>query len=98
MSVAAPLFSVITPVYNPPPRFLRAAIRSVQAQTFGAWELILVDDHSSDPEIPPILEQAAQADARIKLIRRPENGGISAASNDAIAAASGEFVAPARPR
>ncbi len=60
MSVTAPLFSVITPVYNPPPRFLRAAIGSVRAQTFRAWELILVDDHSPDPEILPILEEAAQ--------------------------------------
>lgn len=91
--MAAPLFSIITPVYNPPPRFLRAAIRSVQAQAFGAWELILVDDHSSDPEILPILEASARSDPRIKLIERTDNGGISAASNDAVAAASGEFIA-----
>ena len=93
MSVAVPLFSVITPVYNPPPRFLRAAIRSVQTQTFDAWELILVDDRSSDPEILLILEEAARSDPRIKVITRSENGGISAASNDAIGAATGEFVA-----
>jgi glycosyltransferase involved in cell wall biosynthesis len=92
MSVA-PLFSVITPVYNPPPRFLRAAIRSVQAQTFHDWELILVDDLSPDPEILPILEEAAQSDPRIRVIARAENGGISVASNDAVAAAGGEFIA-----
>ena len=92
MSVA-PLFSVITPVYNPPPRFLRAAIRSVQAQTFDDWELILVDDRSPDSEIVPILEKAARSDPRIKVITRVENGGISAASNDAIAVAAGEFIA-----
>jgi len=93
MNVAVPLFSVITPVYNPPPRFLRAAIRSVQAQTFGDWELILVDDRSPDPGIIPILEEAARSDPRIKVIKRAENGGISAASNDAIAEATGEFLA-----
>ena len=93
MSAAVPLFSVVTPVYNPPPRFLRAAIRSVQGQTFRDWELILVDDHSADPEILPILEEAAQADPRITVIARAENGGISAASNDALAAAAGEFIA-----
>ncbi len=92
MSVA-PLFSVITPVYNPPPRFLRAAIRSVQAQTFQDWELILVDDRSPDPDILPILEEAARSDGRIRVLRRGENGGISAASNDAVAAASGQFIA-----
>jgi glycosyltransferase involved in cell wall biosynthesis len=91
--VAAPLFSVITPVYNPPQRFLCAAIRSVKAQTFDDWELILVDDGSTDPEVLPILEDAVQSDSRIKLIRRSENGGIAAASNDAVAAATGEFVA-----
>jgi glycosyltransferase involved in cell wall biosynthesis len=90
---AAPLFSVVTPVYNPPPRFLRAAIRSVQAQTFSDWELILVDDRSPDPDILPILEEAAESDPRIKVIERVENGGISAASNDAVAAASGQFIA-----
>ncbi len=91
--MADPQFSVVTPVYNPPPRFLRAAIRSVQAQTFGAWELILVDDHSSDPEVLPILDASARADPRIRVIKRSENGGISAASNDAVAAATGEFIA-----
>jgi GT2 family glycosyltransferase len=92
-SVAEPLFSIITPVYDPPPRFLRAAIRSAQGQTFGAWELILVDDHSSNPEILQILEASAQSDPRIRVIKRSENGGISAASNDAVAAAKGEFIA-----
>lgn len=91
--MAEPQFSIITPVYNPPARFLRAAIRSVQTQTFGAWELILVDDHSSDPEILATLEASEQADPRIKVIKRPQNGGISAASNDAVAAARGEFIA-----
>lgn len=91
--MAEPLFSIITPVYNPPPRFLRAAIRSVRAQTFDAWELILVDDQSSDPEVVPIIEEATLSDPRIKVIKRVENGGISAASNDAVAAAKGEFIA-----
>lgn len=91
--MAGPQFSIITPVYNPPARSLRAAIRSVQAQTFGAWELILVDDHSSDPEILPILEAAARSDTRIQVIKRAENGGISAASNDGVGAAKGEFIA-----
>jgi GT2 family glycosyltransferase len=93
VSVAEPQFSIITPVYNPPPRSLRAAIRSVQVQSFSAWELILVDDHSSDPEILPILEASEQSDPRIRVIKRTENGGISAASNDAVSAAKGEFIA-----
>lgn len=92
MRGTSPLFSVVLPVYDPPLRFLRAAIRSVQAQTFGDWELILVDDHSPSPEIVPLLEGVAARDPRIKLVKRAENGGISVASNDAVAAASGEFI------
>ena len=44
-----PFFSVITPVYNPPAEILRSTIESVRRQRFKNWELILVDDHSSEP-------------------------------------------------
>ena len=84
-------FSVLTPVYEPPIDALRAAIASVREQTFGDWELVLVDDCSPSPEVREVL-QAAASDPRITVIERDSNGGIVAASNDAIAAATGEFL------
>jgi O-antigen biosynthesis protein len=89
---APPLFSVITPVFDPPPYALRAAIRSVRRQRWPDWELILVDDGSTSPLVRRILRRARAADRRIRLIERPTNGGIAAASNDGIDIAAGEFV------
>ncbi|MBM0125563.1 glycosyltransferase family 2 protein [Pimelobacter simplex] len=90
---AAPLFSVVTPVYDPPPAVLVAAVESVLAQTFRDWELILVDDASTDPEVRRTLREQAARDPRVKLVERPTNGHIVAASNDGVAAAAGTFVA-----
>ncbi len=88
-----PRFSVVVPVYDPPAAVLQAMLASVRAQTFGDWELCLVDDRSTQPHVRPILDRAAAADPRIHVAHRAENGGIVAASNDALAMARGEFVA-----
>jgi glycosyltransferase involved in cell wall biosynthesis len=86
-------FSIVTPVYDPPADVLRSMLRSVTAQSCADWELCLVDDCSSEPFVREILVRAARADRRIRVCRRETNGGIVAASNDALAMASGEFVA-----
>jgi GT2 family glycosyltransferase len=88
-----PFFSIVTPMFNTPPDVLAAMLASVRAQSFDDWELCLVDDCSSEPHVGEMLEQAQREDARIKVGRRAENGGIVAASNDALAIAEGEFVA-----
>jgi len=88
-----PRFSLITPVYDTPAGVLRAMLASVRAQSFGDWELCLVDDCSPAAHVGEILAAAQRKDARIKVRRRPENGGIVAASNDALTMASGEFLA-----
>lgn len=88
-----PLFTIVTPVYNPPVEVLDATIASVLAQEFGRWELILVDDCSPDPRVLELLNRRAAEDPRIKVIARETNGHIVAASNDGIAAAEGEFIA-----
>jgi len=88
-----PLFSIVTPVFNTPPDVLAAMLGSVHRQSFEDWELCLVDDCSTEPHVAEMLAQAQAADPRIKLSRRDENGGIVAASNDALAIAEGEFVA-----
>ena len=85
--------SVLTPVYNPPLHVLQETIDSVVAQTFGDWELCLVNDCSTDVGVAQLLDAAARSDARIKVLHRTENGGITAASADALAMATGEFVA-----
>jgi GT2 family glycosyltransferase len=91
--MTAPLFSVVTPVYDTPLDVLRETIDSVVAQTFASWELILVDDLSPDARVREVLREYAERDSRIKVIERRTNGHIVAASNDGIAAARGPFVA-----
>ncbi|NLF24333.1 MAG: glycosyltransferase, partial [Deltaproteobacteria bacterium] len=88
-----PLFSVVLPVFNTKPRFLREALGSVLEQAYPFWELCVADDASTDPQIVRILKSYAQKDSRIKVVMRPENGHISAASNSALDLATGEFVA-----
>ena len=90
---AGPLISIILPVFNPPIDLLALAIQSVMNQTYDRWELCVVDDASSDPRVRSFLESAAQEEPRIKLHLRQKNGHIAAASNDALALATGEYIA-----
>jgi len=68
-------------------------LESVRTQSFGDWELCLVDDASGSRDVGRVLERAAAEEPRIRLVVRAENGGIVAASNDALELAEGEFVA-----
>ena len=88
-----PTFSIIVPTYNTPESYLRAMLDSVLAQVYPHWELCVADDASTQSHVRMILEEYRAKDARIKLSFRTENGHISAASNAALATASGEFVA-----
>lgn len=88
-----PTISVLVPVYNPPERWLRRAIESVRAQLYPHWELCLADDASTAPHVRAVLAEAAAADPRVKVVHRERNGHISAASNSALALATGAFVA-----
>jgi O-antigen biosynthesis protein len=87
-----PVFSIITPVYDTPPYVLRRMLSSVKDQTYPYWEHCLVDDGSSEGWIARTIEREAAADTRIRFRRRVTNGGIVAASNDALALATGAFV------
>ncbi len=88
-----PLFSVLLPVFDPPPALLEATIASVRAQAYPNWELCVVDDASTAAGVRECLARAAAQDPRIRLARRADNGGIARATNDALAAARGEFCA-----
>lgn len=86
-----PRVSVILPVYNGS-RFLAGTLESVLAQSFRDFELIVVDDGSTDGS-PAILDSYAVADPRIRVIRQA-NAGRSAAGNRAVQASQGEYIAP----
>ncbi len=81
--------SVLMPVYNAE-RYLRQAVESILAQTWREFELIAVDDGSSDRS-KEILETYAARDSRVRVISRP-NTGIVGALNDGLAVATGEFI------
>lgn len=89
MKTSAPEVSVILPVYNSE-KFVAEAIKSVQNQTFTAWELIIVDDGSSDRTQHVI--QKFLKDGRIKYIYQ-KNKGIAGARNTGINVAKGKYVA-----
>jgi glycosyltransferase involved in cell wall biosynthesis len=90
--ITGPLFSILLPVYDPPVAFLETCIGSVIAQHYPQWELCIVDDGSTRPEVAACLRRFAAAEPRIRVQTRAENGGISRATNDALAAATGGFV------
>jgi GT2 family glycosyltransferase len=89
----APAISVLMPVFDPPERYLRAALDSVLAQLYPHWELCAADDASTLPHVRAVLAEYAARDARVKIVLRERNGHIAAASNSALALATGEFVA-----
>lgn len=84
------LVSIITPCYNGE-KYVAHTIRSVLAQTYENWELIIVDDGSTDGSAS-IIRSFAQTDSRIRFIRQ-ENAGSAAARNAGIRAARGRFLA-----
>ena len=88
-----PLFSIITPVFNPPLAALCECIDSVLSQTFLNWEWCITDNGSSDQEILSLLKETSESDPRISVQYRNANGGIVAASNDSLSVATGTFVA-----
>ncbi|MBF4464815.1 glycosyltransferase family 2 protein [Flavobacterium sp. LC2016-12] len=85
------LVSIITPTYNAE-KFIRATIESVQNQTYQNWEMILVDDASTD-ETVKIIQDFAEKDSRIKLFKLEKNSGNGFARNIALEKAVGKYIA-----
>ncbi|HUG35593.1 MAG TPA: glycosyltransferase family 2 protein [Candidatus Limnocylindrales bacterium] len=93
-AMARPLrFSVLMPVYDTDEAWLRRAIESVIAQLYPHWELCIADDASPRPHVRAVLEEYAARDPRVRVVFRPARGHISAATNAALALATGDFVA-----
>ena len=87
-----PLLSIVVPVYRPALWYFRECVLSVLNQSYPHWELCLCDDGSDDAELSAAMAEFAGSDSRIKALALDANGGISAASNRALAAATGEFI------
>lgn len=73
-------------------RFIEKSIRSVQAQTYKNWELIIVDDCSGDDTVQRVSELREQ-DSRILLIQNEKNSGAAVTRNKALLAAKGRWIA-----
>ena len=83
------MVSIIMPVYNGE-KFLQRAIDSILNQTYPDWELIAIDDGSSD-ESPRILDEYCSKDPRIRVIHK-KNEGVSNARQDGIVASKGDYI------
>lgn len=87
------VFSIVTPVFDPDHLAFEKCVRSVLDQTYPHWEWCLVDDCSTDPWVWKFLQKLARRHPNIKVARRESNGGISRTTNDAIAQATGDYLA-----
>ncbi len=85
------LVSIITPLYNSE-EFISETIDSVLNQSYENWEMIIVDDCSSDNCVN-IVKEYCEKDARIKLFENKSNSGAAVSRNTAIEMAQGRFIA-----
>lgn len=81
--------SIVVPVYNAEP-YVENTVKSILTQTFADYELLIIDDGSTDAS-PQICDSLAEQDARIKVIHQP-NGGVCAARNKGIELATGDYI------
>ncbi len=91
MKLKESLVSVILPVYNAG-KFLPFCLESIRKQTYTDFEIIAIDDHSSDNSFK-ILNQFKKKDKRIKLSRNKKKYGLAICYNRALKIAKGQFVA-----
>lgn len=85
------MISIIIPIYNTPPFYLRRCLKSIQAEDYEDYEILLIDDGSEDKECRKCLLQLKTQDERIVLISQL-NQGVSAARNMGIIKAKGDFL------
>lgn len=86
-----PIVSIILPTHNGA-RFIERAIASVRTQTFVDWELVVIDDGSTDGTAQ-IVAKLAEEDARIRLVQNEHNLGIQKTLNTGLAHAAGKYIA-----
>ena len=85
------LVSIITPMYNAK-RYIAETIESVQKQSYQNWEMIIMDDRSTDGSAE-IVKKYAKEDARIRYFLEKEKSGVAKVRNDAMRQAKGRYLA-----
>lgn len=86
-----PLISIVIPLYNTPPNFLRELLNSVINQTYPNWQLCLADG-SDNRQVGTFIKHNYGKEERISYTHLEENNGISENTNEAIAIAKGDFI------
>jgi len=93
MSGPGPKISVLCPTYKPDLEDFSTAVESVMRQSWGNWELIIVDDGSNSKPLTDTINRWCAADSRIRVLTYSKNRGISGATNAAIGVATGDYIA-----
>ena len=91
-AAGGPVLSLVMPVYKAPAGFLREMLDSILAQTYPNWELCIADGSPEGEDSAELVRGYAEKDSRIRYLRLEKNGGISANTNAAIAAARGDYI------
>ena len=89
--ISLPLVTVIIPTYNRA-KLVERAVKSVLTQSYKQWELLVVDDASTD-NTPMTMQNITQIDKRVRYIRHQMNQGGSAARNTGLSQAQGDYIA-----
>jgi glycosyltransferase involved in cell wall biosynthesis len=87
---SSPKISVNVPVYNTA-KYLRACLDSLVAQTFEDFEVVFIDDGSTDSSVE-IIREFIDADKRFRLVQHKTNQGLSAARNTGVRESRGIFI------
>lgn len=90
---AGQTLSIVMPVYNTPDAWLREALDSVLKQWCSRWELLCVNDASTEPHVRETLAEYAAKDRRIRIVNARRNGGIAKTTNLGIRKAKGDYIA-----
>ena len=87
-----PKFSIVIPLYKTPEKYLQQLVDSIEAQTYGNWELCLSDGSGADSPLTDYLAGLEKSDERIRVIRNEQALQIAENTNAAMEAATGDFI------
>ena len=86
-----PKFSIVIPLYKTPEKYLQQLVDSIEAQTYGNWELCLSDGSGADSPLTDYLNRLEKSDDRIRVIRNDQALQIAENTNAAMKAATGDL-------
>ncbi|MBR4507269.1 MAG: glycosyltransferase family 2 protein [Alphaproteobacteria bacterium] len=88
-----PKVSILTPIYNTNPQYLKECMESILNQTFTDFEFLILNDSPDNKEIEKIVKEYARKDNRVKYYKNEKNMGISPSRNKLLDLAQGEYIA-----